>query len=137
MVLERGALKWLFGKVRERNGCEKVIQKVISRTDIIDSPLERGNPRSSVRHRLTLERGKSRSGVDCTLPEVLQTRSPLERTNKIKGSRSSVKTPARAHDDLQRKILGDGNPRSSVKTPARAEKQRRRARSSVKIPARA
>ena len=120
-----------------------MIQKVKSRTDIIDSTLERRKPRSSVRHRIMLEREESRSSVDCTLPEVLQaltptraSNSPLERRSKNKGSRSSVKTTARA-EELQSKILGDGKSRSSVKIPARAEKQQRRDRSSVKTSARA
>ena len=68
-----------------------MIQKVGSRIYVVDSPLECENPRSSVRHRLTLEREKSRSSVDCTLPEVLQalaparaSNSPLERRNKTR-----------------------------------------------------
>ena len=44
-------------------------KKVISRTDIKTSPLERTTPRSSVRHRFTLERPKIRSSAGCTLPE--------------------------------------------------------------------
>ena len=121
-----------------------MIQKVKSRTDVVDSPLERRKPRSSVRHRLTLEHEESRSSVDCTLPEVLQAMAharvsnyPLERRDKIKRSRSSVKKNVARADGLQSKVLGDGIPRSSVKTPARAEKQQRKARSSVKTSARA
>ena len=73
-----------------------MIQKVISQTDIIDSPLARGNPRSSIWHRLTLERGKSHSSVDRTLPEVLQTRSSLERQTTRLSGRTKSKVHARA-----------------------------------------
>ena len=96
-----------------------MIQKVGSRIYVVDSPLERENPRSSVRHRLTLER-----------------RLHTSRSFAGDGTRSSAKLSARA-EGLQSKVLGDGKTRSSVKTPARAYKQQRRARSSVKTSARA
>ena len=72
MRVERETLKWRFLKVKKEKVGQKEIQKVKSRTDVVDSTLEREKPRSSVRHRLLLAREKSRSSVDCTLPEVLQ-----------------------------------------------------------------
>ena len=72
-----------------------MIQKVKSRTDIIDSTLERRKPRSSVRHRIMLEREESRSSVVCTLPEVLQALAPAQHNlyfkyKEIKGQQQPI-----------------------------------------------
>ena len=73
-----------------------MIRKVKSRTDVVDSTLERRKPRSSVRHRIMLEREESRSSVDCTLPEVLQALHPLERQTPRSSGGAKTRDHARA-----------------------------------------
>ena len=88
-----------------------MIKKVISRTDIKTGPLERTTPRSSVRHRFTLERPNSRSSAGCTLPEFStddqnaeRRKFTLERPNCCSSgeattkARSSVKSPLERRD---------------------------------------
>ena len=49
--------------MREK-GNQKVNQNVTIQIEIAVAPLERGTPRSSVRHRLTLERQKRRVSAE-------------------------------------------------------------------------
>ena len=106
-----------------------MIQKVKSRTDVVNSPLERENPRSSVRHRLTLEREKSRSSVDCTLPEVLQAmvparapNSPLERRD-CRVKYWEMEKHARASKLPLERISNNEEPARALKLPLEREGQ--------------
>ena len=98
-----------------------MILKVKTRSFKPDSPLERGNFRSSVTHRLPLERPNRRSSAEYTLPALLQNQvsarasnSPLER---------NTQTPARAsklpleRTTLQRKYWKGDFPARVPKAP--------------------
>ena len=79
-------------------------KKVVSRTDIKAGPLERTTPRSSVRHRFTLERPNIRSSAGCTLPEFSADDQNAERrkfTLERPNCRSSGKAATKARSSVK------------------------------------
>ncbi|KAF5956399.1 hypothetical protein HYC85_003624 [Camellia sinensis] len=113
--LERETLKWPFGKVRGRNGCEKVSQKDESRNFIPVAPLER-HSQTPARAALTDSRSSGQSPARAADAhsqnlgrQVPRSSVQLPARASLTNSRSSGQSPARASNTAGDKL--DGQPR--------------------------